>query len=259
MHMWYSLSMITPKAALFDLDDTLAESFKPPTRTVIAKLEKILSIVPVAILTGAGFQRIQDDTLSQFDDVSNFSRFYILPNSAAQAYSYREDDWVEEYSFKITPSEREQILNAIESSIEETQVLKNLKPKGQQFFDRDVQIAYAFLGDGASAEEKAMWDPLGEKRGNLKVVLEEKLPDFEILVGGTTTIDITKKGINKAYGVRWLSKQLSIPCQDMLYVGDALFTGGNDEVVIETGARTIQVSGPDETLPILDEILKSLG
>ena len=76
-------------------------------------------------------------------------------------------------------------------------------------------------------------------------------------MGGMTTVDITHKGINKAYGVRWLSEKLGIPAGEMLYVGDALFEGGNDIVVIPTGIQTRSVSGPPETLAVIEELLKA--
>ena len=88
----------------------------------------------------------------------------------------------------------------------------------------------------------------------MRDALTEKLPQFEILIGGKTSIDVTKKGVNKSYGVTWFSKELGIPPQDMLYVGDALYPGGNDEVVIQTGVQARQVESVAETADILDEL-----
>ena len=84
------------------------------------------------------------------------------------------------------------------------------------------------------------------------------MPDVEVLIGGMTTIDVTKKGIDKSYGVLWLSKHLNIPVAEMLYVGDALYPGGNDAVVIPTGIQTHITSGPGETTLIIDRLLEQL-
>jgi hypothetical protein len=89
----------------------------------------------------------------------------------------------------------------------------------------------------------------------LKELLDPQLPECEVLLGGATTIDITKRGVDKSYGVTWLSKHLNIPTLEMLYVGDALYEGGNDHVVIKTGIQTRAVSGPPETVQVLDELL----
>ena len=43
----------------------------------------------------------------------------------------------------------------------------------------------------------------------------------------------------------------------MLYVGDALYPGGNDAAVIPTGIRTISTSGPVETESIIDDLQKT--
>ena len=121
--------------------------------------------------------------------------------------------------------------------------------------DRGAQIAFAVLGLEASDEAKKSWDVDKTKRTALKKTLEKKIPEFEILIGGRTTIDITKKGINKSHGVRWLAKHLDLEPKEMLYVGDALYRGGNDSVVIPTGVETLPTSGPEETLGIIDELL----
>ncbi|MCH8889020.1 HAD hydrolase family protein, partial [Patescibacteria group bacterium] len=75
-------------------------------------------------------------------------------------------------------------------------------------------------------------------------------------IGGTTSIDVTKKGIDKAYGIQKIEKSLNIRRDNMLFIGDAVFPGGNDYSVKEAGVKTIQVSGPEETKEIIRELLK---
>ncbi len=72
---------------------------------------------------------------------------------------------------------------------------------------------------------------------------------------GSTSIDVTRRGLTKAYGVRKLSEHLDIPISNMLYIGDALFPGGNDEVVKETSIETRATSSPEETARIIEEVL----
>jgi hypothetical protein len=85
------------------------------------------------------------------------------------------------------------------------------------------------------------------------------LPEFDVKTGGSTSIDVTRPGINKAYGVRKISEHLGIPIGEMLYIGDALFPGGNDAVVKETGIPTQQTSGPDETAEMIRALLRDHG
>lgn len=248
--------MMCPKAALFDLDDTLAESFQPPAPEMIERLLALLDRIPVAILTAAGFPRIERQLLEHMAQSPHIGRFYALPNSAAQCFTYKNGALECAYSLDLSDDERERITRAIEESIEEagTRADAQVRP---QIIPRQAQVAVAFLGLEASALEKAAWDPSQAKRRAVKALLEKKIPHFEILIGGYTTIDITRKGINKAYGVRWLSEELQIPPSEMFYVGDALYEGGNDFVVVETGIQTKITSGPGETLSIIDEMLST--
>ncbi|MEK7203254.1 MAG: HAD hydrolase family protein, partial [Patescibacteria group bacterium] len=68
-------------------------------------------------------------------------------------------------------------------------------------------------------------------------------------------IDITKKGIDKAYGIKQLMKLLSVPKNKIIFVGDALHKGGNDYVVKNEKFITQKVSGPKQTKFIIQTIL----
>ena len=77
-------------------------------------------------------------------------------------------------------------------------------------------------------------------------------------MGGTTSIDITKPGIDKAYGINKLKEILNIEIPEMLFVGDALFEGGNDYPARSTGAKCIQVRDPEETKRIIETVIACL-
>ena len=116
-------------------------------------------------------------------------------------------------------------------------------------------MSFACLGYKVPADMKYSWDPENRRRKILQAAVAKKLPDLEVSLGGATTIDVTEKGRNKAYGVNWLSERLNIQVPDMLYIGDALYQGGNDFVVIETGVQTRQTKNPEETLSIIGELI----
>ncbi|HUO50017.1 MAG TPA: HAD-IIB family hydrolase [Candidatus Paceibacterota bacterium] len=250
--------MNCPRAALFDLDDTLAESFQPPAPEMVDRLLAVLEHMPVAILTAAGMPRIERQFLDKMVTSRHIDRFYVLPNSAAQCFTYKSGTQECAYSLGLSETEREKITRAIQESIAQTNIVEGSHAT-PQIIPREAQVAVAFLGLDAGALEKATWDPTQSKRRAMKTLLEQKIPEFEILIGGYTTIDITRKGVDKAYGVRWLSTALNIPAEEMLYVGDAFYEGGNDVVVVATGVQTRVTSGPHETLMIIDELLRSCG
>lgn len=259
LHWWkkkrIARILVCPKTAVFDIDDTLTESFKPPKLEMLDKLRALLDQMPVAIMSAAGFSRVEKEFLPELSKSPNLKNLYIFPNSTAECYLWQNGAWRQEYDNELTEEERTWIKNAINESVKETGVLKDIFPKGPQMIDRGAQVAFAALGLDATDEAKKSWDVDTTKRVELKKAMSEKIPEFEILIGGRTTIDVTKKGINKSHGVRWLSDRLSLPPSEMLYVGDALYRGGNDSVVIPTGIRTLPTSGPEETLGIIDELL----
>ena len=78
-------------------------------------------------------------------------------------------------------------------------------------------------------------------------------------MGGATSIDVTKPGIDKAYGIRKLRDILSIPLSEMVFIGDALFEGGNDYPAEQAGVDCIPVRGPDETKLVIETIIACLG
>ena len=115
------------------------------------------------------------------------------------------------------------------------------------------------IGRDVPTETKKTWDPGNAKRHFLAHAVQERLPEYDVVLGGATTLDVTMRGVNKAYGVEWLSKTLGIPAPEMFYVGDALYPDGNDEPVIATGIQVRGTSGPAETEKIIDELLATLA
>lgn len=246
--------MKCPRAVLFDLDDTLAESFHAPSPEILAGLGKLLENMPVAIITGASLQRMQQQFLGSLEKHPRVDRLYIFPTSSSQACMYTQGKWQFLYNLALTEEERSRIKKAILEAVANIRELGGIPHYGEQMIDRDSQVAYTHVGVDASREVKDSWDSDGSKRGLLWKALKRSLPDFEILMGGVTTIDITRKDVNKSYGVKWLSERLGIPAGDMLYVGDALYEGGNDAVVIPTGIQVRAVEGPAETQKIIEEL-----
>ncbi|HXC19468.1 MAG TPA: hypothetical protein VNT80_06120, partial [Acidimicrobiales bacterium] len=96
-------------------------------------------------------------------------------------------------------------------------------------------------------------------RTKIIAILQPMLPDFAINMGGTTSIDVTKPGIDKAYGIAKLRDQLGIPVKDMLFCGDAIFPGGNDYPAQEAGVDSIIVRDPWETARVIQTVIACLG
>ena len=132
------------------------------------------------------------------------------------------------------------------------------KTWGEDIEDRGSQITYSALGQQAPLEEKDKWDPDYAKRKKIKALLDTYIPEFSVRMGGATSIDITKPGIDKAYGIRKLRDLLGISLKEMIYIGDALFVGGNDYPAEEAGVASIPVRDPRETKRVTETIIACL-
>ena len=130
---------------------------------------------------------------------------------------------------------------------------------GELIEDRGSQITFSALGQEAPLEEKKKWDPDFAKRTKIKAILDTLIPEFSVAIGGATSVDITKHGIDKAYGIRKLRDVLGITVIEMIFIGDALFPGGNDHPARETGVVCIQVRDPNETKRVSEAILACMN
>lgn len=244
------------KAVIFDLDGTLAESKSPLAMEMGALLARLLAVMPVAVMSGGAYAQFEKQLLGGISQGANVANLYLFPVSAAQCYAWRGDAWQLVYDNPFTPEERTRVLAALEESLRETGLDRPpAQLWGEQVEDRGAQITWSALGQEAPVEMKKAWDPDRAKRLPLQAALLRRLPGFSVRVNAANSVDITREGVTKAYGIRKFSEMLSLPIDDLLYVGDALFSGGNDEIVKETGIATRQVSGPAETAAVIEELL----
>jgi len=249
-----------PKAIIFDLDDTLTESKAPLHPDMGALIAQLLLKMPVAVMSGGAYAQFEKQLLGGMPQFANYHNLYLFPTSASQCYTWKDGGWRYLYNHPFTPEERTHILSALEESLHETGL--DVPPKqlwGEQIEDRGSQITWSALGQKAPIEEKRMWDPDRVKRAPLQDALLKRLSGFSVRVNATSSIDITREGMTKAYGVRQFSDLLHIPIGEMLYVGDALFPGGNDEIVKTTDIPTKQVFGPVDTAKVIQEVLATAG
>ncbi|KND51025.1 MAG: phosphomannomutase [Parcubacteria bacterium C7867-007] len=245
-----------PALIFFDIDKTLTSSKQPLTPEMAALLTQLLERTNVAIISGGAFAQFREQIINQLPQSACFERLYILPTSGAALYTYQNGAWKPVYEEHLTDAQAVKIRAAIETAIQETGVIDLGTPSfGDRIEFRGAQVTLSALGQQAPIAEKEGWDPDASKKRILRDAIAPMLPEFDVKTGGSTSIDVTLQGVNKAYGVRKVSEIGSFLISDMLYIGDALYVGGNDEVVKETGIRTHQVSDPDDTMRVIQELL----
>lgn len=250
-----------PKALAFDLDGTLAPSKSHLEPDMAEVLSKLLKYIPLAVISGASRAQFELQFLKYLDpETTNFSNLYIFPENGACLITYSDGKWSSKYDHDFTEEEVAKITNALNSAIEKFSLSRELaeeKGWGELIENRGAQITLSALGQKAPLESKQSWDPDQKKRTEIRTYLNKYLlSDCEIRIGGTTSIDITKKGINKAFGINNYLEILKISKEDLTFFGDALYPGGNDEIVKETGVICVQVDNPQATIAALRDILQ---
>lgn len=238
----------------FDLDETLTKSKEPLTHETATLLSRLLATHNVAIVSGRTFADYQERILDHLPENTNLANLYLLPLSGCELYVYKNNTWEPVYQHHLSEAQVTQITEVLENTLPAFPH-NTPAPHGTQIHVYPAQVSVTIPGGDASLELRSTWDPHQEKRRALIEILKPLLPEFSIRIGGLTSVDITQKGMNKAHGIRSLSKYTTIPEEEMLYIGDALYEGGNDETVLQTNAHTKQTSGPEETKEIISSIL----
>ena len=169
--------------------------------------------------------------------------------------SYTDGVWSNVYEERLDSAQIERIFTALRWAQERAHVITEWPLYGEQIEDRGTQVSWSALGQQCPPAIKSLWDPDQKKRLSMLPFLQETLPDFEVRVGGATTIDVTKKWVDKKYGIYQMEKYLDIPLDKMLFIGDAIFPGWNDYAAVETGIAYHKTTGPEMTREILEEML----
>lgn len=245
------------KLIVFDLDGTLAESKAALDREMVSLLNGLLKVAKVAIISGGDWPQFQKQVLANLHKKGALKNLSILPTCGTKYYRYKSG-WKELYAEDFTGDEKKKIIDHLNQAVEASKI-KFKKTWGPQIDDRGSQITFSALGQKAPLDAKKKWDPDFTKRKKIKQRLDKSLRDFSVQMGGATSIDITKPGIDKAYGIHKLQHVLRIKIKEMLFIGDALFDGGNDHPARTTGVVCIQVRDPDETKRVIEAIIGCLG
>jgi len=244
------------KLIVFDLDGTLAESKSPLDAEMSALLRDLLGIVNVAVISGGDWPQFEKQILSNLPHDERLKNLSLLPTCGTKFYQYN-GDWEKIYSEDFNAVEKKKIIDSLRKALE-IAGFKIEKVWGEAIEDRGSQITYSALGQQAPIEEKIKWDSDFTKRKRIKTILDKSIPEFSVRLGGTTSIDITKPGIDKAYGIRKLRDTLGIAIDEMIFIGDAIFPGGNDYPAKEAGVVCIRVKDPEESKLVIETIVACL-
>lgn len=251
--------MTLPRLVAFDLDDTLAPSKSPIDPRIGELLLALAARVEVAIISGGQLQQFRSQVVERLPETSAdlLSHLHLMPTCGTQYYRLTPDGIDTVYALSLTDDEKQRALTAVEEEAKRLGLWET-ETWGPILEDRGSQVTFSALGQTAPLEAKLAWDPTGAKKLALRDAVAARIPDLEVRSGGSTSVDITHRGIDKAYGMRKLAEQTGIPLDDMLFVGDRLDEHGNDYPVLAMGVACQAVEGWPDTAEFLEGLIPTL-
>ncbi|TFD59112.1 HAD-IIB family hydrolase [Cryobacterium suzukii] len=247
---------ILPRLVAFDLDDTLAPSKAALDPIMIDLLVKLLGVTEVCVISGGQFAQFQAQIIDNLPEISpeKLARLHLMPTCGTQYYRSDSQGWTQVYAENLSDDQKTRALEAVEQTARDLGFWES-DPWGPILEDRGSQITFSALGQAAPIASKIAWDPTGEKKNALRSGVQALLPDLEVRSGGSTSVDITRQGIDKAYGMKRLATLTGVDLDDMLFVGDRLDENGNDYPVKVLGVECIAVEGWPDTAALLEDLV----
>ncbi len=248
---------------VFDLDGTLIRTKSPMNEQMAHLLAQLLANKKVSVIGGGKysvFQELLIDRLKCSPELLN--NLFLFPTTATAFYKY-DKGWKKVYSLSMTKSQVAEITKAFNDVFQDIGYRHPSITYGEIIEDRGSEVAFSVygqdlvkvLGDrGIKMKEEWLKKNLKLKMKITRLVAK-RLPNFEVRAAGFTTIDVTKKGVDKAYGIRQMRKYLKINPKKMLFVGDAIFPGGNDYAVVGTGVDYVPIKSPEDTKKVIRQVL----
>lgn len=255
-----------PKLVMFDLDGTLTVSKAPITEEMAGLLAALMARTKVAIVSGGALPQYLSQVVARLPAGADLGNLYILPTSGAALYEWTgghdtaaEASWRKIYKERISEGDARKIEVAAKEGAEQTGLIDFTAPSwGERIEYRGSQVTLSALGQNAPPVEKEKWDPDKAKRLRVRAEIQKRLPQgYQASMGGATSIDITKRGIDKSYGIHQLCRRLGIPEREAVYIGDQLVAGGNDEAAFATDIQTRPVAALADTIALIRGLLAS--
>jgi HAD superfamily hydrolase (TIGR01484 family) len=241
----------------FDLDGTLALSKQTLDDEMADLLARLSKVAMVDIISGGDWPQFEKQVVSRMPASARLDNLIIQPTTGTKLYRHQDGQWQRLFADLFSAEESRHIREALQQAIEQAGYA-NERTWGEQIEDRGSQITFSALGQQAPLDAKDKWDPDHARRKILQGILQGMLPNLSINIGGSTSIDITRKGVDKAYGLTRLSETVGVALADILFLGDAIFPGGNDYPAKTLGLDTVRVRDVAETKSVVTGLIACL-
>ena len=263
MKITYPSKLKSKHLIVFDLDGTLAPTKSVMDGEMVKLFIKLLKAKKVAVIGGGKYGLFKEQMLGRLKgNKSLLQNLFLFPTTANAFYRYNKG-WIRVYSHELSKQQIKKIIVTFHRVLKEINYQHPKKTYGEVIENRGTQVTFSALGQDVvkilgkkGVVLKQRWT---KKNTPLKMqiakLVGKYLPELEVHAAGFTSIDVTKKGIDKAYGLRQIEKQLRVKIKDMVFIGDAIFPGGNDYAITKTPVDYMKVLGPEETKKIIRNLI----
>lgn len=239
------------KFILADVDETICQSCQQISPEMAEKIDSLIQKgIQFAFISGTNTEFLLKMISSRLKE-----KHYILATTGTKCVEVNpglEPNLI--YKHSLNSEEVFELMTAFEKLVTKFEI-HSLTTKEDQIQNRETQITLSAIGRHAPSNLKADYDPDGNKRKiwieYLKTIIDPE--KYEITIGGTTSVDITQKGLDKAWGIKKFAQQYNIPLTSILFFGDKTYPGGNDYPAT-TIVDYIAVKSPADTLQKFKEL-----
>ena len=216
-----------PKYFFFDLDNTLTRSKSHIEPEHIPVLKSLANRAEIIVVSGS-----TADTITTHLSDALRGEYHVLGQNGNRAQGKDEQivwerllsDGQKEAAFAFIRHARRHLPLAVR---DENDIVE----------DRGCQVAFSLIGHHEDIAKKEAFDPDHSIRHGLLRDLADQVStlesaNIEVRSGGTTNLDMFEKGRHKGYNVAAYIAHMRWNPDECIYIGDALFPGGNDETVV---------------------------
>jgi HAD superfamily hydrolase (TIGR01484 family) len=238
------------KVIIADVDETICETCQVISPEIAEEIDRLIKKgYTFAFISGTHLSELKRMVSSKLKETHHH-----LATTGTNYSIITAGDHKTIYDYSLTEKEKQEITAALNQLIERFNI-RSMTTKEDQLQDRCSQITLSAIGRNAPIELKKAYDPDGKKRLEWKDYLSASLnlDKYEIKIGGTTSLDITKKGLDKRWGIEKFAQHHNFPLNSILFIGDKLYPGGNDYAASQI-VDCLAVRNPQDTLAELKRL-----
>lgn len=233
------------KYFFFDLDKTLTTSRSPMAPDHQELFERLCHEREVVIVSGGSREQIREQATPRFD-----GKYFTMAQSGNHVLGKDGEVF---WNDTLSDAQTKAVMAFIETLKKHFSI--DVKDPGDLVEHRGAQISYSVIGFHESVEKKYAFDPDDSRRqaalkAHTNEMHELSEAGVEVVPAGTTTYNFVALGKNKGFNINRFIEHMGWTKEDCIYVGDALFPGGNDETVIGV-IPTQPVKDPGETFDFI--------